>query len=64
MQCQTSLSIAECERIIQRKHLAETVGSILQAIADLLAIAKSETEYNIIRFWKKTKGSTGFSTTL
>ena len=26
----------------------ETVGSILQAIADLLATATSETEYNII----------------
>ena len=36
----------------------ETVGSILQAIADLLATATSETEYNIIRFWKETKGST------
>ncbi len=35
----------------------ETVGSILQAIADLLATATSETEYNIIRFWKETKGS-------
>ena len=34
----------------------ETVGSILQAIADLLATATSETEYNIIRFWKETKG--------
>ncbi len=32
----------------------ETVGSILQAIADLLATATSETEYNIIRFWKET----------
>ena len=31
----------------------ETVGSILQAIADLLATATSETEYNIIRFWKE-----------
>ena len=31
-----------------------TVGSILQAIADLLATATSETEYNIIRFWKET----------
>ncbi len=33
---------------------SETVGSILQAIADLLATATSETEYNIIRFWKET----------
>ena len=41
----------------------ETVGSILQAIADLLATATSETEYNIIRFWKETKGSTVSSTT-
>ena len=32
----------------------ETVGSILQAIADLLATATSKTEYNIIRFWKDT----------
>ena len=32
----------------------ETVGAILQAIADLLATATSETEYNIIRFWKET----------
>ena len=32
----------------------ETVGSILQAIADLLATATSETEYNIICFWKET----------
>ncbi|MBQ6165980.1 MAG: hypothetical protein IJK41_00880 [Muribaculaceae bacterium] len=32
----------------------ETVGSILQSIADLLATATSETEYNIIRFWKET----------
>ena len=32
----------------------ETVGSILQAIADLLATATSETEYNIIRVWKET----------
>ena len=32
----------------------ETVGSILQAIADLLATATSETEYSIIRFWKET----------
>ena len=38
----------------------ETVGSILQAIADLLATATSETEYNIIRFWKETKGSCFF----
>ena len=52
---------------MQRKHSPEplarrlkgrqTVGSILQAIADLLATATSETEYNIIRFWKETKGS-------
>ena len=41
----------------------ETVGSILQAIADLLATATSETEYNIIRFWKETKGSSVSSTT-
>ena len=32
----------------------ETVGSILQAIADLLVTATSDTEYNIIRFWKET----------
>ena len=32
----------------------ETVGSILQAIADLLATATSETEYNVLRFWKDT----------
>ena len=30
----------------------ETVGSLLQAIADLLATATSETEYNVLRFWK------------
>ena len=32
----------------------ETVGSLLQAIADLLATATSETEYNVLRFWKET----------
>ena len=32
----------------------ETVGSLLQAIADLLATATSESEYNILRFWKET----------
>ena len=32
----------------------ETVGKILQDITDLLATATSETEYNIIRFWKET----------
>ena len=32
----------------------ETVGKILQDIADLLATATSESEYNIIRFWKET----------
>ena len=32
----------------------ETVGSLLQAIADLLATATSETEYNVLRFWKDT----------
>ena len=32
----------------------ETVGSILQAIADLLATATSETEYSIIRFFEET----------
>ena len=37
--------------------MRQTVGSILQAIADQLATATSETEYNIIRFWKETKGS-------
>ena len=41
----------------------ETVGSILQAIADLLATATSETEYNVFRFWKETKGSTDSSMT-
>ena len=56
-QCQTCLSIAEREQIMQRKHSPEpiarrlkrrqTVGSILQAIADLLATATSETEYNL-----------------
>lgn len=30
----------------------ETVGSLLQAIADLLATATSEAEYNVLRFWK------------
>jgi hypothetical protein len=61
------LNIAEREQIMQRKHspepiarrlkMRQTIGSILQAIADLLATATSETEYNIIRFWKETKGS-------
>ena len=32
----------------------ETVGKILQDIADLLATATSESEYNILRFWKET----------
>ena len=31
----------------------ETVGKILQDIADLLATATSESEYNILRFWKE-----------
>ena len=67
VQRQTCLNITEREQIMQRKHSPEplarrlkrrqTVGSILQAIADLLATATSETEYNIIRFWKETKGS-------
>ena len=35
----------------------ETVGSILQAIADLLATAIGETEHNIIRCCKEMKGS-------
>ena len=56
MQCQTSLSIAEREQICKESISPETVGSILQAIADLLATATSEAEYNIIRFWKETKG--------
>jgi hypothetical protein len=38
----------------------ETVGSILQAIADLLATATSETEYNVFRFWKETLQQYGF----
>ena len=41
----------------------ETVGKILQDITDLLATAIGETEYNIIRFWKETKGSTVSSMT-
>ena len=32
----------------------ETVGKILQDIADLLATATTESEYNILRFWKET----------
>ena len=41
-------------RLSKESISPETVGSILQAIADLLATATSETEYNIIRFWKET----------
>ena len=41
-------------RLCKESISPETVGSILQAIADLLATATSETEYNIIRFWKET----------
>ena len=41
-------------RLCKESILPETVGSILQTIADLLATATSETEYNIIRFWKET----------
>ena len=57
VQRQTCLNITEREQIMQRKHSPEplarrlkrrqTVGSILQAIADLLATATSETEYNL-----------------
>ena len=38
----------------------ETIDSILQAIADLLATATSETEYNVLRFWKETLQQLGF----
>ena len=41
-------------RLCKESISPETVGSILQAIADLLSTATSETEYNIIRFWKGT----------
>ena len=32
----------------------ETVGKILQDIADLLATVPSENDFNILRFWKET----------
>ena len=50
------LSIVSEGRLCKESISPDTVGSILQAIADLLATATSETEYNIIRFWKETKG--------
>ena len=49
--CKESISP---EPLARRLLGRQTVGSILQAIADLLATATSETEYNIIRFWKET----------
>ena len=42
------------EPLARRLNGRQTVGSILQAIADLLATATSETEYNVLRFWKDT----------
>ena len=47
----TALFFAFSVEIEKESISPETVGSILQAIADLLATATSETEYNIIRFW-------------
>ena len=41
-------------RLYKESISPETVGSLLQAIADLLATATSETEYNVLRFWKDT----------
>ena len=41
-------------RLYKESISPETVGSLLQAIADLLATATSETEYNVLRFWKET----------
>ena len=38
----------------------ETVGSILQDIADLLATATSETEHGIVTYWKDTVSQYGF----
>ena len=38
---------------MQRKHLARD-RRLHPPVADLLATATSETEYNIIRFWKET----------
>ena len=49
--CKESISP---EPLARRLLGRQTVGFILQAIADLLATATSETEYNIIRFWKET----------
>ena len=42
------------EPLARRPLGRQTVGSLLQAIADLLATATSETEYNVLRFWKDT----------
>ena len=47
-------------RLCKENISPETVGSILQTIADLMATATSETEYNVLRFWKETLQQFGF----
>ena len=50
----SSLTLPSESRLCKESISPETVGSILQAIADLLSTATSETKYNVLRFWKDT----------